>query len=141
LVWIVGGIAKASSKKKPGSSQAPQRSWEEIIRDLSAGQQTGAPPPPPSRTPSQPTARSPHPYRNVAATKPPATSSQRPRVAVKQAVRFKVTKTSAPPRQATPKSRQSKRPAPSRAIAPPPLPSRGQTTTSSEIVTQPSPID
>ena len=52
LIWIVGGLMSATAKKKP-KTQNPQKSWDEIFRELSGesqrpqSQQQQQPPPPP----------------------------------------------------------------------------------------------
>src|SRR5687767_15306842 len=60
LIWIVGGLMSATAKKKP-KTQNPQKSWDEIFRELSGDaqrpQQQQSPPPPPVRVepPPRPT--------------------------------------------------------------------------------------
>jgi hypothetical protein len=56
LIWIVGGLMSATAKKKP-KTQTPEKSWDEIFRELSGDakrpqqqqQQQPPPPPPPVR--------------------------------------------------------------------------------------------
>ena len=46
LIWIVGGLMSAT-KKKPPKSRTPEKSWDEIFRELSGDPNRPQPPPPP----------------------------------------------------------------------------------------------
>src|ERR1041385_3164005 len=137
LFWIIGAIAKSTRKKK---QQAPQRSWEEILRDLSAGQQGGTSQAPssPARTPSlrpQPGARSAPAYlRNAPPARAPGGSSQRTRQVAKQGVRTKAPSSPPPRRQSSSKRQSAQRPVPPRIVPPPPLPVAGQPSAGTEII-------